>query len=116
MPRSSRPISNGCRPGASRAELVGLREELRLDREIGNLREAVAGARDGAERVRDIVEDLRRLSAEGTGEGREFDLAETARIAAQLGHARHQMRTSGWFWPARRLWVERAARVISSRW
>jgi two-component system sensor histidine kinase HupT/HoxJ len=68
--------------GASRDELIRLREELRLDREVGNLREAVAGARDGAERVRDIVEDLRRLSAEGSGEKVVFDLAETARIAA----------------------------------
>ncbi|MEX5726948.1 two-component system sensor histidine kinase HupT/HoxJ [Rhodovulum iodosum] len=67
--------------GASRDELVKLREELRLDREIGNLRDAVAGARDGAERVRDIVEDLRRLSAEGTGEIIEFDLVETANVA-----------------------------------
>jgi len=68
--------------GASRAELVRLREELRLDREICNLREAVAGARDGAERVRDIVEDLRRLSSDGTGEMVEFDLVETAMVAA----------------------------------
>lgn len=69
--------------GAPRAELVKLREELRLDREIGNMREAVAGARDGAERVRDIVEDLRRLSSEGTGEVIAFDLVETASVAAR---------------------------------
>ncbi|MBK1636474.1 sensor histidine kinase [Rhodovulum adriaticum] len=68
--------------GAPRADLVKLREELRLDREIGNMREAVAGARDGAERVRDIVEDLRRLSSEGTGEVIAFDLVETASVAA----------------------------------
>ncbi|MGA0540969.1 sensor histidine kinase [Neotabrizicola sp. VNH66] len=69
--------------GASREELVDLREELRLDRELRNLRDAVHGAREGAERVRDIVEDLRRLSADGTGEMVGFDLTETARIAAQ---------------------------------
>jgi len=68
--------------GAERAELAKLRETLRLDREIGNLREAVAGARDGAERVRDIVEDLRRLSADGTGEVVSFDLVETASVAS----------------------------------
>lgn len=68
--------------GASREELIALRETLKLDREVRNLRAAVEGARDGAERVRDIVEDLRRLSAEGSGERVIFDLAETARVAA----------------------------------
>lgn len=69
--------------GASREELIALRRDLRLDREVANLREAINGARDGAERVRDIVEDLRRLSADGSGEKVAFDLAETARTAAQ---------------------------------
>lgn len=68
--------------GASRAALVELREELKLDRELVNLRQAISGARDGAERVRDIVEDLRRLSAEGSGEETDFDLVTTTRIAA----------------------------------
>jgi two-component system sensor histidine kinase HupT/HoxJ len=68
--------------GASRDELVTLRAELKLDREVKNLHEAVAGARAGAERVRDIVADLRRLSSEGSGELVDFDLAETAHVAA----------------------------------
>jgi two-component system, NtrC family, sensor histidine kinase HupT/HoxJ len=68
--------------GASREELITLRKDLRLDRELANLREAINGARDGAERVRDIVEDLRRLSSDGSGEKVAFDLAETVRIAA----------------------------------
>ncbi len=68
--------------GASRDELVQLRKDLNLDRELKNLRIAVLGAKDGAERVRDIVEDLRRLSADGSGEFAPFDLAETARVAA----------------------------------
>ncbi|SHF36809.1 two-component system, NtrC family, sensor histidine kinase HupT/HoxJ [Ruegeria intermedia] len=76
--------------GADREELIRLRQELKLDRELRNLRAAIDGARDGAERVRDIVEDLRRLSAEGSGEITSFDLAETARVAAH--------------------WVERGAR------
>lgn len=69
--------------GASRDELIALREELRLDRELRNLRDAVRGAREGAERVRDIVADLRRLSADGSGEIAEFDLVEIARVAAK---------------------------------
>lgn len=68
--------------GASREELIRLRADLRLDRDVANLREAISGARDGAERVRDIVEDLRRLSSDGSGEKGLFDLAETVRIAA----------------------------------
>ena len=68
--------------GASRAELVALREELMLDRTLKNLRSAIDGAKDGAERVRDIVEDLRRLSADGSGEVVSFDLMTTTRTAA----------------------------------
>jgi two-component system sensor histidine kinase HupT/HoxJ len=68
--------------GASRDELIALRHSLRLDRAVANLREAINGARDGAERVRDIVEDLRRLSSDGSGEKVVFDLAETVRVAA----------------------------------
>jgi two-component system sensor histidine kinase HupT/HoxJ len=68
--------------GASRKELVELRESLRLDRDLKNLRTAITGARDGAERVRDIVEDLRRLSSDGAGELTSFDLTDTARVAA----------------------------------
>ncbi|NBB96963.1 MAG: PAS domain-containing protein [Alphaproteobacteria bacterium] len=68
--------------GASRADLIALREELRLDRDLRNMREAIHGARDGAERVRDIVADLRRLSAGGDGEMTSFDLVEVARVAA----------------------------------
>lgn len=68
--------------GASREELIALRAELRLDRELANMREAIAGAHDGAERVRDIVADLRRLSSDGSGEKVAFDFAETVRVAA----------------------------------
>ena len=68
--------------GAEREELVRLRSELKLERNLKNLRDAIHGARDGAERVRDIVADLRRLSAEGSGTRAVFDLADTARVAA----------------------------------
>ncbi|SFM32999.1 PAS domain-containing sensor histidine kinase [Shimia aestuarii] len=68
--------------GASREELVQLREDLRLDRDLKNLRLAIEGARDGSERVRAIVEDLRRLSAEGSGDMIRLDLVDTTRIAA----------------------------------
>lgn len=68
--------------GAPRAELIAMREALSLDRTLRNLREAVNGARDGAERVRSIVEDLRRLSSDGGGEVVSFDLVTASRTAA----------------------------------
>lgn len=68
--------------GASRDELINLREELNLDREVSNLRTAIDGARDGAERVRDIIQDLKRLSSDKVGNKNLFNLAEVARIAA----------------------------------
>ncbi|APX23011.1 MAG: PAS domain-containing sensor histidine kinase [Rhodobacteraceae bacterium] len=69
--------------GAPREDLVRLRNDLKLERALGNLSTAIHGAREGAERVRDIVADLRRLSSEGSGERVAFDLAETARVGAR---------------------------------
>jgi len=69
--------------GAPRAELVALREELNLERSLANLRTAIDGAKEGSERVRDIVDDLRRLSFSGSGEGEEFDLVQTSLVAAR---------------------------------
>ncbi len=68
--------------GASREDLIALREELALDRVVKNLRAAVEGSREGAQRVREIVEDLRRLSSDGGGEVTDFDLVTTTRTAA----------------------------------
>lgn len=68
--------------GKSRPELVALRDDLKLEKTVRNLRTAIDGAKDGAERVRDIVDDLRRLSADGTGERSGFDMMATTRIAA----------------------------------
>lgn len=68
--------------GASRKALVAMRRDLKLDETIRNLRIAIDGAKEGAERVRDIVEDLRRLSANGNDEAVEFDLVTTARTAS----------------------------------
>lgn len=67
--------------GADRAELVRLRDDLKQECEVRNLRTSAQGARDGAERVRDIVADPRRLSADLTGEMCDFDLVDTAEVA-----------------------------------
>lgn len=69
--------------GATRAELVDLRKDLKLDRAVRQMRSATSGALEGAERVRDIVESLRRLSAEGAGEIEPFDLRSTVETAAE---------------------------------
>ncbi|MCQ0988204.1 ATP-binding protein [Jiella marina] len=67
--------------GASREELIALRKELKLDRAISRIREAVSGSLEGAERVRDIVEELRRFSADGKGKSEPFDLVQTVTTA-----------------------------------
>ncbi|GIT93040.1 PAS domain-containing sensor histidine kinase [Jannaschia pagri] len=69
--------------GAPRAELVAMRQDLKLERDLRNLRVAIDGARDGAERVRDIVDDLRRLSGDGGGAIAPFDLAEAVQVAVK---------------------------------
>ncbi|MGB1027536.1 MAG: sensor histidine kinase, partial [Rhodospirillaceae bacterium] len=68
--------------GAEREELVSLRGSLNLDRAVRQMRSAVSGALEGAERVRDIVENLRRLSAGGAGEVERFDLHAITETAA----------------------------------
>ena len=70
------------RDGAEREELVRLREELRLDRAVEGLRETVDGALEGAERVADIVDSLKRFSADSRGAPQRFDLADITRVAA----------------------------------
>jgi two-component system sensor histidine kinase HupT/HoxJ len=67
--------------GASREELIVLRAELKLDRQITNLRTALDGSREGAKRVRDLVDDLRRLSADGSGEFERFDIVDLTKNA-----------------------------------
>ncbi len=69
--------------GAPREQLIALREDLRLDRSLKNLRSAIDGAKDGSERVRDIVDDLRRLSSDGSKEAEIFDLVEVSHVAAR---------------------------------
>ena len=70
------------RLGAERSELVSLRQELKLDRAVEGLRETVDGALEGAERVADIVDSLRRFSADSRGAPQRFDLVEIARVSA----------------------------------
>lgn len=68
---------NAVHAGQDRQSLVALREELRLDRLIADLDSLVAGTLDGAERVRDIVDDLRQFSSPQKTAKTRFDLTQT---------------------------------------
>ncbi len=69
--------------GWPRERLAGLRRELDIERSIRRLRTALEGAREGAERVRDIVDALSRLSATGQGEIRPFALRPVVETAVR---------------------------------
>lgn len=69
------------RAGASRDDLIAMRADLKLDTTVSRLREATAGALEGAERVRDIVESLRQFSAPGRAADTRFDLVAAAQTA-----------------------------------
>jgi len=53
-----------------------LRRELRIDRLLGDLAPLVEGSLEGAERVRDIVDDLKRFSSSQRGPRTPFNLTE----------------------------------------
>ncbi|MBR9882382.1 MAG: PAS domain-containing protein [Oceanospirillales bacterium] len=67
--------------GASREELRELRETLRLDRVIADLDSLVEGTMEGADRVREIVNDLRQFSSTQRSEKAPFDLVHVVRSA-----------------------------------
>ena len=61
----------------SQASLDKLRTELRIDHLLGDLAPLLAGAMEGAERTRDIVDGLKRFSAADRNENVRFNLSET---------------------------------------
>ena len=67
--------------GMDPAALRELREELKIDRILRDLGPLIAGTMEGAERVSEIVQDLRRYSASRQEEPREFDVAEAIQKA-----------------------------------
>ena len=72
---------NAVEQGATREELVTLRHRLKLGKTVARLRDAASGALEGAERVRDIVEQLRRFSGTGRAPPEPFDLVATVQTA-----------------------------------
>lgn len=63
--------------------LKALREELRIPNILRDMGPLIDGTLEGAERVSDIVQELRRYSASRQEPAAPFDLAETVRTAVQ---------------------------------
>jgi two-component system sensor histidine kinase HupT/HoxJ len=72
---------NAVGENSSREELRALRENLRLDRAIQDLNSLVAGTMEGADRVRDIVRDLRQFSSCQEAEKTLFDFNHVIKTA-----------------------------------
>lgn len=67
--------------GTDAGETARLRTELRIDRAVQDLSPTLAGMLEGAERVRDIVADLRRFSSDRREARDLFDMAGVVRAA-----------------------------------
>lgn len=67
--------------GATAEECEALRYTLHIDRMLADLGPLIEGTVEGAERTRDIVQDLRRFSAVDKEEAEPFDLVEVTRNA-----------------------------------
>ncbi|HEY5718267.1 MAG TPA: ATP-binding protein [Motiliproteus sp.] len=65
------------------AELEQLRQQLRIDKLLQDLPSLMAGTMEGAERVRDIVMDLRQFSSGQKQHHEEFDLVHVVQTAVQ---------------------------------
>lgn len=72
---------NAVSENRSRAELRELRESLRLDKAIKDLNSLVEGTMEGADRVRDIVRDLRQFSSCQEAEKTRFDFNHVIKTA-----------------------------------
>jgi two-component system sensor histidine kinase HupT/HoxJ len=63
------------------ASLASLRQELKIDHVLGDIGSLIDGTLEGAERVRDIVQDLRRYSGSQQEPPSRFDLAQVIHTA-----------------------------------
>lgn len=63
--------------------LQRLRDELKIDRIMNDMNSLIGGTLEGAERVRDIVQDLRRYSTSQKEQVCPFDLTEQVRTAVK---------------------------------
>jgi len=70
--------------GATKSDLGNLRKSLRIDAIIGDLEPLIEGTLEGAERVSDIVKNLRRLSSTKIGDRRLISLDKLIQTAVHL--------------------------------
>ncbi len=79
--------------GASRPELQALRAEMRLDKAMADLSSLVEGTLEGADRVREIVSDLRQFSSCQSVAKTAFDLIHVIHSAMHwiLKESRHNV-------------------------
>ncbi|HVI50411.1 MAG TPA: ATP-binding protein [Candidatus Sulfotelmatobacter sp.] len=69
--------------GSSETEREDLRKSLKIDRLMGDLGSLIEGTLEGAQRVAEIVKNLRRLSFANPTERRPLNLSEVVRNACQ---------------------------------
>ncbi|MBF0169196.1 MAG: PAS domain S-box protein [Alphaproteobacteria bacterium] len=79
--------------GASAKTREALRHELKIDAVMSDLVPLIEGTREGAERVAEIVRNLRRLSFTNPGGAEAFDLAQVARTAGEWAVRGRKTRT-----------------------
>ena len=72
--------------------LKDLKEALRIERLLNDLDPLIRGTLEGAERVRDLVQDLKRFSSGQPGERAVFDLVHVVRTAVQWVTKEHRGR------------------------
>jgi two-component system sensor histidine kinase HupT/HoxJ len=70
-----------CDEGLPRAEMDVLRKDLKIDKVLRDIEPLVDGTQEGAERVRDIVEDLRRFSSNQEEEPETFNIIRLVHTA-----------------------------------
>ena len=68
--------------GGNPAEVAALRKSLKIDRVLQDIGPLVDGTLEGAERVRDIVQDLRRFSSNQEETTESFNITRLVRTAA----------------------------------
>ncbi|MEQ8825387.1 MAG: ATP-binding protein [Filomicrobium sp.] len=71
-----------CRPGRPHGELELLRKELKIDRILRDIGPLLEGTTEGADRVSDIVQDLRRFSSNQEEPVEQFNVSRVVRTSA----------------------------------
>ncbi len=74
---------NALHSGDDETKLRKLRDDLRIDKILGDMGSLIDGTLEGAERVRDIVQDLRRFSGNHREAPQRFELCPVVRTSVE---------------------------------